>query len=307
MNDPRLEDLRWFLEVAEQEHVSRAAETLHISQPALSRSVARVEAWAGMPLLDRVGRRVRLNPQGRALAEHLRRAVAAADAGRDEARRGSGLDRGRLRLAFQHSLGVSLVPELLARFREQHPTVDVELREDSRAALIAGLGAGELDVALLSPVPDEEGLAWSPLLVEPLRLLLPAGHRLADRRRIAMADVAQEPFVALHHGYGLRTLFEGLCARAGFAPRIVVETSSFATLEGLVGAGHGLAVLPPPRPGERVGGPHRPASAAIDDPAATRTIALVWRAHGSPAATVDALRAVAAAWTADRGALPAGG
>jgi DNA-binding transcriptional LysR family regulator len=300
MSDLRLEDLRWFVEVAEREHVSQAAAALHVSQPALSRSVARVEAWAGVPLLDRVGRGVRLNPQGRELVEHLRRAASEVDAGRDRVREAAGLERGRLRLAFQHSLGAWLVPELLARFREQHPTVEVRLREDSRTALLAALGDGEIDLALVSPVPDDERLAWRPLWVEPLRLLLPPGHRLAGRERIAMAEIAGESFAALHHGYGLRTLFEQLCGRAGFVPRIVLETSSFATLQGLVAAGHGLAVLPPPGPGEVHPGP-QPAAAAIDDPDATRTVALAWRAGGYRSPAVEAFRTLAETWSATGG------
>ncbi|WP_320668862.1 LysR family transcriptional regulator [Patulibacter defluvii] len=295
MSDLRLEDLRWFVEVAEREHVSQAAAALHVSQPALSRSVARVEAWAGVPLLDRVGRGVRLNAQGQALVEHLRRAAAEVDAGRDRVRQAAGLDRGRLRLAFQHTLGTWLVPELLARYREHHPTVDVRLREDSRARLLDALADGELDLALVSPVPDDDRLAWHPLRVEPLRLLLPPGHPLEGRPRIAMAELADESFAALHHGYGLRTLFEQLCARAGFVPRIVLETSSFATLVGLVVAGHGLAVLPPPGPGEAPPG-RPPTAAAIDDPDATRTIALGWRAGGYRPPAVEAFRELAAAW-----------
>lgn len=159
---------------------------------------------------------------------------------------------GRVAFGFLHTLGPETVPGLLRAFRVDHPRVRFQLVQSHGEAMLERLRAGTLDLCLTSPLPDEPGLAVRRLDEQRLRLVVPAGHRLAARKRVRLAEAATEPFVTLEPGFGLRRITDALCAEAGFTPRIAFEGEEAETLRGLVAAGLGVALLPPPavpRPG----------------------------------------------------------
>jgi LysR family transcriptional regulator, transcription activator of glutamate synthase operon len=253
-----VEELRWFAAVVEDPNVTRAAAALHISQPALSRSLRRLEASLGVQLFDRVGRTLEPNRHGRAYAAYVRRALEQLDGGREAV----GEEAGEIRLAFLHTLGTWLVPELISGFRAEHPDARFRLNQGSAGALAEAVRDGRSDLLLSSPRP--EGLAWSALFDQPLRLVVPPDHRLAKRRRIRLAELAQDDFVVMRPEYGLRGLTDALFARAGFTPRIAFEGEEPETLRGLVAAGLGVALLA----GDGI---------AVADRGAARTIGLAWR------------------------------
>lgn len=167
------EELRWFVAVAEREHVTAAAAELHVSQPALSRALARVQADVGVPLFDRDGRRLRLNRYGRLYLEHARRALAQLDAGREELAAATGAGGGTVVLAFLHTLGSWLVPALLRGFGAAHPGIALQLAQDSAAEMLRALHDGSADLVLTSPRPDDPAIGWHALASEPLRLVVP--------------------------------------------------------------------------------------------------------------------------------------
>lgn len=290
-----LDELRWFVAVAEREHVTAAAAELHVSQPALSRALARVQAHVGVPLFDRRGRRLQLNRYGRLYAEHARRALADLDAGRaalaDATGAGGG---GTVVLAFLHTLGSWLVPPLLRGFATAHPGVTLRLAQGSANEMLDQLRDGEADLILTSPRPEQADVGWCALAAEPLRIVVPPDHRLAARRRVRLAELADEPFVAMKPEYGLRGVTDELLAAAGVTPPIAFEGDDIGTLRGLVAAGLGVALLPPPRSaGAEIEQPATP-HLAVADRGASRQLGLAWSRTRYRSPATEAFRAFVA-------------
>ncbi len=277
-----VDDLRRFLALARTGQMTEAAELLAMPQSTLSRALARLEQEAGAALFDRVGRAIRLNPAGRAFVEHAERAVGEVDAGLRRVRRIVDPDEGVVRLAFLHSTAGSYVPALLRDFRALAPEMRFELSEGAGHELVALLQAGEADLAISGPRPRGD-LDWTVLYVEQLCLVVPAGHRLAERRRVALRDAADEPFVLLREGFGMRQLTDALFAAAGIHPRIAFEAIEIPSAEGLVAAGLGVSVVPLPRADRQQPGV---AYVPLGDAAARREIGLVRRVGDAESAAV---------------------
>ncbi|WP_380278924.1 LysR substrate-binding domain-containing protein [Kitasatospora purpeofusca] len=266
--------LAQFAAVARLEHVTQAASLLAMPQPTLSRAVARLEAELGVDLLARQGRTVRLTRAGRLLLASVERALAEVERGVEAVRAEADPATGRVAFGFLHTMGTDAVPALLRDFRAAYPLVRFQLVQDYVGAMLDRLRAGELDLCLVAPVPDDDPVLVARRLDEQrLHLVVPADHRLAGRRRIRLAEVAEEPFVGLEPGYGMRAITDGFCAQAGFVPRLAFEGEETETLRGLVAAGLGVALLPPalvPRPGV--------VELEVTAPRTRRAIGLAWAA-----------------------------
>lgn len=242
-----LEELQWFVALADTEHVTEAAARLGVSQPTLSRALARFEHQAGAELFDRVNRRLRLNVYGQIMLEHSRRAITEMQAATERIAALRDPETGRVRLAFLHSLASWYVPEQLRRFRQHAPAIGFDLYQGSAHEITERVLKGQADIAITSPRPTTPELLWHRLYEERLSLAVPREHRLAARARIRLSAAAHEPFVALGEQFGLRQLTNDLWAEDNMAPDIVFEASEIPTMEGLVAAGFGVAVVPVPR------------------------------------------------------------
>lgn len=266
-----IEELQWFVTLAEIEHVTDAAAELGISQPTLSRSLARLEAQVGAPLFDRLNRRLQLNRYGRILLEHAQRSIGEMRSATERIAELRDPETGTVRLAFLHSQAGGVVPEVLRRFRAEAPRVQFELFQGATVDILDRLESGRTDLAITSPRPP--GYPWRLLYGERLCLAVPRDHRFASRNRLRLAEAGSEPFVALQPGFGLRQLTDELCAEAGITPSVVFEAMEIPTMEGLVAAGFGVAVVPVPRP-ERAepGAVYVPLTEAT----ARRQIGLTW-------------------------------
>lgn len=244
--------LAHFAGVARTEHVTRAAQELQVPQSTLSRAMVRLEQDLGVDLFARHGRTVSLTPAGRTFLVSVERALAEIGRAADEVRADADATTGKVAFGFLHTMGAETVPGLLQAFRVDHPRVRFSLVQNYGEAMLEKLRAGELDLCLTSPVPDAPGLVARRLDEQKLRLVVPADHRLAVRRRVRLAEASEETFVTLEPGYGLRRITDDLCREAGFRPRVAFEGEEAETLRGLVAAGLGVALLPPPtvpRPG----------------------------------------------------------
>jgi DNA-binding transcriptional LysR family regulator len=244
--------LAQFAAIARHQHVTRAAQQLGMPQPTLSRALARLEADLGITLFARQGRTLRLTRAGVTFRAAAERALAEVERAAESVRLEADPGGGRVAFGFLHTLGPETVPGLLRAFRADHPRVRFQLVQTYAEAMLERLRAGTLDLCLTSPLPDGPGLVVRRLDEQRLRLVVPAGHRLAGRSRVRLAEVAGDPFVTLEPGFGLRRITDALCAEAGFAPRVAFEGEEAETLRGLVAAGLGVALLPPPavpRPG----------------------------------------------------------
>lgn len=267
-----LAQLQYFRTVARTEHVTRAAEELQITQPALSRAMSRLERDVGVSLFDHHGRSVQLNRYGRAFLQHVERALGALDEGRRELVDMADREAGILSFGFAHALGTRIVPDLIAGFRHEHPRARFQLMQNASHIILAELESGEVDLALVSPVPSTSArIECVELASEELLLAVPPDHRLAKRGSVALSQLHDETFVCLREGYGLRTLTDQFCAQAGFMPKIAFEGEEIATLRGLVAVGLGVAIIP-----AAVSAAESTPQLRISSPVCRRSIGLLW-------------------------------
>lgn len=234
--------LKYFQTVARTEHMTKAAQELRIAQPALSVTIARLEEELGVPLFDRIGRQIRLNTFGQAFLRKVDAALGALEDGRREIADLAGLERGSVLLA---TTTLNRVSELLAPFLSEHPHVSFRITQATTDEMKAELlEKGEIDFCLASSPMDRPGVCNLPLLTEEIVLAVPSTHRLADRHRIHLSEVANDPFICLKPGYSFREITDDFCRQAGFKPNIVCEGDEPAAISSLVRAGLGVAFLP---------------------------------------------------------------
>jgi DNA-binding transcriptional LysR family regulator len=243
----RYRRLEYFVAVAEELSFTRAAARLHMAQPPLSQQIAVLEAEVGATLFDRSRRAIRLTPAGVALLPEARRLLADLHRTLRGVRRIGEGTVGRLVVGFVPSAANGCLPEVLRTYRAAYPEVDLLLRELGPDAVRRGLHDGSLHIGLLYlPVPDAE-LVTVPVDTERLLLALPADHPAAQEDVVALADLADEPFVLpeQHDLPGLHAEVSALFVDAGVAPRIAQQgVWLMQTVLGLVAAGIGLAVVP---------------------------------------------------------------
>jgi DNA-binding transcriptional LysR family regulator len=206
--------------------------------------LARLERRLGVALFDRHGRRVSLSTYGRIFYEHARRAQSELDSARREIEDLSNPAAGEIRLGFLGSFGSIVVPRLIAGFAAVSPRVTFTLEEGAAESIGDRVLAGVVDVGVVSPRPQEPALAWRSLFRQRLGVAVPRDHRLAGVAVVSMTDLADEHFVAMQPGFGMRRLLDELCAAAQFQPRIALESANLITTAGLVAAGLGVSLTP---------------------------------------------------------------
>ena len=247
MNTPDLRQLRQFIAVAEHLHFGRAAAALHISQPPLSRSIQDLEAKLGAKLLERSRRKVELTAAGAWYLEEARQVLVRLElAGRSVAERSAG-GTGALRIGFVTIADYSVLPGLLSRFKAAYPGVSLALREMVTESQLEALGAGDLDLGFVLPPLPARDVDSITVNREPLVVALPGRHALArERGPLGVRALAEEPFVMVpaNLARGLSEVVLGVCARAGFAPRIAQEAVQMQTVVSLVSSELGVAIVP---------------------------------------------------------------
>jgi len=242
--DVELADLEAIVALAESLHFGRAAERLHVSQPALSKRVRKLEGRIGGPLLVRRYRDVRLTEAGRLLAERGRQLLRESEATVALSQRAARGEAGRLRIGFGIASILGLLPDVLLRFRRTHPGVQLQLRDMSTPEQIAALEAGDIDVGFVRLPVKGDRLVVRPVLDE--RLVLATGPRSPWNAAVGLRSVAAEPFLIISRGRSASFYDHALsvCAAAGFAPRIVQEANELFTVLSLVSAGLGVSLVP---------------------------------------------------------------
>lgn len=282
--------LRYFQAVARREHVSRAAEELHIAQPSLSRTVARLEAELGVPLFDRQGRRVRLNRFGIGFLRRVDRALAELDDAQRELADAAGLEHGSVAVAAETLLTLT---DLLSSFIAEHPGVSFRLYQSTPPTMIRQLHTGEVDLCLASQPLHDTSLCAIELVREEVLLAVPPTHPLAKRKRTDLAALADEPFITTRPGHWLRTLADQLFANAGLQPTIACEGDEPAAIRPLINAGLGVGLLPI-KSREATANPVV-AWLHLNTLHAHRTLRLIWRQDSYLSAAAQHFRDLAAA------------
>jgi DNA-binding transcriptional LysR family regulator len=236
--------LRAFLAVARTGRFTRAARQLGTSQPSLSRRVQQLERELGAKLVVRTPSGVVLTSAGERFLGHAERAIASVDAGRNELDELAGQPRGVVALGSQPTIGAYALPEALARFHTEHPSVVLRLREGLAEAIEERLASGELDLALLNLPVRRLDLAAQKLWQEDYLLAVPAGHRLASSDRpVVLGEAASEPLVVVD-GVASTAALLAACEERGARPRIAVEADNLEAVRRMVERGLGVALLP---------------------------------------------------------------
>jgi len=235
--------LRYFVAVAETEHVGRAALRLHISQSPLSRQIRQLETQLGSELFQRVGRRLELTEAGRRLLAPARDLLARADSFEREAS-SAGRAPPRLGVGFVGTaLTTGVLSAALRRLRARHPELQIDLRNANSESQLALLRAGELDVALVQAAPPARELCSQLVLEQPHQLAVPRSAPFA-RRALTPGVLGAQSWIGIGTSERARERWLSHCARAGFVPHVVVEVGDYASALALVDAGMGVALVP---------------------------------------------------------------
>jgi DNA-binding transcriptional LysR family regulator len=238
------QQLEYFHTVAQVQHFTRAAKKLSISQPTLSRAISKLESELGIPLFDRQGRGVTLNPYGQMFYARTARILGEMAEAKRELFDLQNPGHGNISLAFLKSLGISYVPHLVRSFLDQYPQVNFRLFQNATQMMLDQLERGEVDFCLSSDTETRPGIEWVQLWTEEIFVFVPNSHPLAERQHVTLGEISGEKFIVLKQGYGSRTIFDQLFARIGMQPTIAFEGEEVVSVMGFVAANLGITLLP---------------------------------------------------------------
>ena len=237
-----LRQFRVFEAVARHLSFSRAAEELHLSQPAVSMQVRGIETILGMPLTEQLGRKIFLTEAGREVLHASRSITARLDDLQANLAQLRGMDSGQLNIAVTTTVS-AVATSILARFRGKHPKVAIHLDVSNRESVLGQLAANRIDLAIMGQVPDGLDLEATRFMDNPLVVIAPPDHPLARRKKVSIRDLASEPFLVREAGSGTRGAMERFFATKGLEIRSSMEMSSNEAIKQAVQAGLGLGIL----------------------------------------------------------------
>ncbi|WHZ16130.1 MAG: Transcriptional regulator, LysR family [Nitrospira sp.] len=279
--------LRYFLAVADALHFTKAAEGLHVSQPALSAQVKQLEQEVGVPLFDRLGRSVHLTRAGMIFREHARRALREMELAQATIAQEEGLQRGQLTVGVVQTVNAYLVPEIVTRFSTKYPLVSLKLDELSGPDIEAGVENGALDMGIGFVPVTSERIENQPLFEEDFVLIASPGHRLAKRRQLSLSALAEESLILLPDIFCTRRLLNASFERVGAQPKIIVEMNSIEGILATVRTSRLATVLP--RLSLGVGRNNGLRGIPLKNPTPRRGVGLLWKKGGYRSGAVRAL------------------
>jgi len=232
--------LQYFRTVAKMEHMSKAAQDLRIAQPALSKTIARLEKHLGTPLFDREGRQIRLNTFGRAFLTKVEAALTLLEEGQREVADLAGLEHGSIHLATS---SLDRLSDPLNAFIALHPNVNFRITQASMGEMAHLIETGKVDICF-TPLPMEEPEFSSiSVLQEEVYLAVPPGHRLSHARSVRLSEVANEPFIGYKEGFHFQIMNERFLRSAGITPNIICRVDDAPSIGKLVSSGLGIAFV----------------------------------------------------------------
>lgn len=269
-----LRQIKYFIEVAKREHVTEAANALHVAQSAVSRQIANLEAELGVELFIRESRNVRLTIIGKVFLEHIEQAMNVINDAKQIVEEYIDPDSGTIHVGFPSSMATYILPTAISAFRERYPNVKFQLNQGSYRYLKEAVIKGDINMALLGPVPiDEKQLKGSILFTEQIVALLPTNHRYAKAKTLKLIDLREEDFVLFREGFVLRDLATNACLQLGFKPRVSFEGEDIDSIKGLVSAGLGVSLVPEITLVDNL--PRSTVQIPIIEPQITRTVGLI--------------------------------
>ncbi len=273
--------------------LNKAAETLHLTQPAVTKQIRSLEQDLSVQLLVRGPQGVTLTPVGQQIYHYARRAVAAARACRRVAEEWNAPDRGRLVVAAGLTLTLFTLPPVIAEFRRRQPRVQVEVRTGGSQESVGHLLNYEADLAMVTSPVSQPDVQVAPLFQDLLVLAAAPGHPLADHSAVTVTDLAQQTLISFTRGSGLRQYVDQVLEARGVAPQVVMEFNSIEAIKTMVALNLGVALLPWSAVREDALHERLAALRVTDWPDAGRTISLVWRRDGYQTAPMRQFRTLA--------------
>ncbi len=238
-----LRQLRTFKTVADLTSFSLAAQRLKLSQPSVSYQVKELEETLGLPLLDRLGKRVKLTEAGAVLYAYARRMLDVLDEATVAIEEMRGIKRGTLRVGASTTVGIYLLPAALGGFKKLHPGLVISLEIGTRERVQEQVLRNELDLAVVGPALKDPDLAIIPFLSDELVVVAPAGHALSGKRGLTLKDLARQPFIMREASSGSRWSLEKAARKAGAKLSVAMELGSNGAIKHAVESGLGLAVI----------------------------------------------------------------
>lgn len=240
-----LRQLRYFVEVAEREHMTEAAENLHVAQSAVSLQISKLEDELGVTLFERVGRNLKLTDIGRTFLFHIKKALQDIDYAKSKVDEYLDPDHGTVKIAYPSSFANHILPTVISNFKRRYPDVKFHLRQGTYADLQNAVKNGDINLAFMGPAPAEDAeLQVNVLFTENFYVLAPIHHRIAERDEVTLHELKDDDFVLFSEGFILRKIVVDACTQAGFLPNITSEGEDTDAIKGLVSAGIGLSILP---------------------------------------------------------------
>lgn len=270
-----INELRYFLAVADHSNFTRAAESLGISQPALSRAIARLEEDLGQPVFERKTRAIALTDAGELLLIRARQIVSLLNDTRAEITDDG--ETGRIRIAAIPTIAPFFLPGLLQSFGNRNPKASLIVQEDVTEQTLKRCHDGDVDLAILALPVTTQYLEIETLFDEELLLVLPPDHPLQNKKAIRMSDVEPLPFVLLGEAHCLSDNILSFCRQKSFLPLAVERTSQLATVQELVSLGHGVSMVP--AMAKAVDASTRRVYRSLSGQKPMRTIVMVWNAY----------------------------
>jgi LysR family hydrogen peroxide-inducible transcriptional activator len=271
-----MHQLRYFLKAAELGNFTRAAEHCFVSQPSLSQQIAKLEQELGQPLFERLGRKVALTDAGRVLVEYAQKILSLAEDAKNRIADEQESGVGRVAVGAIPTVAPYLLPKVLKQYARVCPKASVEIYEEVTEVLLKLCLDGEADVILLALPVEEEQLQFEPLFRDELLVAMPRGHALASQPRLALDDLAEEPFILLNEAHCLTDDVLAFCRQREFRPRVVCRSSQLDTIQRLIALGHGVSLLPRLAV-DADSSKHRVYRPLVGQP--TRTIVVAWNPH----------------------------
>ncbi|ODA32544.1 LysR family transcriptional regulator [Planctopirus hydrillae] len=281
-----LDQLRYFLQVAREGSFTRAAETLHISQPALSRSIQKLEEEFGRPVFERKTRSVELTDAGQLLQSRAQQVLSILDDTKSELMDDG--ESGRVRIGAIPTIAPYFLPTVLRRFSQKFPRATVFVQESTTDVLLKSCTQGEIDLAVLAlPVPAKY-LEVEELFEEELLLVLPTDHPLVEKDKIRVTDVEPFPFVLLDEAHCLSDNIVSFCRQRSFQPVAVERISQLAMVQELVSLSHGISMIP--AMARQLDQSDRRVYRSFAGRKPTRTVAVAWNPYRFQSRLLEAFR-----------------
>lgn len=238
-----LRQLRAFVQVAQRGSFTRAAEDLHLAQPAVSISIRKLEDELEHTLLNRRDKRVSLTAEGEALLIHARRILEDFSIAEEEMAELRGLGRGVVRIGITPMMSAYYFPRIIMKFRERYPNLQLSVNGEGAASIQRMILQGEIDMGVITGQKLQEGLEYQHFLREEIVACVPTGHALASRTSLSIEDFLRQPQIVFKQGYYMRELMNELLGGVELSPKIVFETNLFSLVRSLVRGGMGVSTL----------------------------------------------------------------